>query len=107
MYLSSAEAKGRTDGLARLNELRAKRGLPALEAFSSDEAFVDAILAERRLELVGEGFRWFDLVRTGRYEKTLGLDSKYTVLPIPEEQINRSKGVLKQNPVWESTNIGE
>ena len=107
MYLISAEAKGRTDGLARLNELRAKRGLPALEAFSSDEAFVDAILAERRLELVGEGFRWFDLVRTGRYEKTLGLDSKYTVLPIPEEQINRSKGVLKQNPVWESTNIGE
>ena len=56
--------------------------------------------AERRLELAGEGFRWFDLVRTGRYEATLGLDSRYNVLPIPEEQINRSKGVLKQNPVW-------
>ena len=100
MYLISAEAQGRSAGLGRLNELRNKRGLPALEAFASEEEFVDAILAERRLELAGEGFRWFDLVRTGRYEATLGLDSRYNVLPIPEEQINRSKGVLKQNPVW-------
>lgn len=100
MYLISAEAKGRTAGLGRLNELRTKRGLPEIGVPATDDAYIDAILAERRLELAGEGFRWFDLVRTGRYEATLGLDSRYNVLPIPEEQINRSKGVLKQNPVW-------
>ena len=100
MYLISAEAQGRTDGLLRLNDLRLKRGLPKLDEFTADSDYIDAIIAERRLELAGEGFRWFDLVRTGRYETTLALDSKYTVLPIPEEQINRSRGVLKQNPVW-------
>ena len=100
MYLISAEAKGRTDGLSRLNELRLKRGLPEYDSFATDREFIDAILAERRLELAEEGFRWFDLVRTGRYEATLGLSAKYTILPVPEEQINRSRGVLKQNPLW-------
>lgn len=103
MYLISAEAKGKDDGLARLNELRAQRGLPALDEFASESAFIDAIIAERRLELAEEGFRWFDLVRTGRYESALNLSQKYTVFPIPEEQIDRSRGVLKQNPLWEGT----
>ena len=107
MFLISAEGQGRTAGLARLNELRAKRGLHSFESFASEEDFIDAILAERRLEFAGEGFRWFDLVRTGRYERTLGLDARYNVLPIPEEQINRSKGVLKQNPVWATVNTEE
>lgn len=100
MYLISAEAQGRTNGLARLNELRAQRGLPGYDSFATDDEFVDAILAERRLELAQEGFRWFDLVRTGRYEAALGLNARYNVLPVPEEQINRSNGVLKQNPLW-------
>lgn len=104
MYLISAEAQGRNAGLDRLNELRAKRELPAYEAFTSESEFVDAILAERRLEFAGEGFRWFDLVRTGRYSGTLGLDARYNVLPLPEEQIKRSKGVLVQNPVWSGIN---
>ena len=99
MYLISAEAKGRADGLARLNELRTKRGLAKLANIDTDDDFIDAILAERRLELATEGFRWFDLARTGRIE-TIGLDKKYAVMPIPETQIERSNGILTQNPLW-------
>lgn len=99
MYLISAEAKGRLDGVDRLNDLRVKRGLKEVLPFTTDEAFIDAILAERRLELATEGFRWFDLARTGRIE-TIGLDAKYAVMPIPEAQIERSNGVLTQNPLW-------
>lgn len=104
MYLISAEGRGRTDGLSRLNDLRTFRGLSAYDGFSSDEAFLDAILAERRVELIQEGFRWFDLVRTGKYTSTLGLGEQYCVLPVPETQIERSKGVLVQNPLWVVSN---
>lgn len=99
MYLISAEAKGRVNGLSRLNELRTKRGLTEYAAFDNDSEYIEAVLKERRLELIGEGFRWFDLVRTGRYETALGLDTRYTVLPIPDREIELNSN-LKQNPIW-------
>lgn len=100
MYLISSEGQGYPDGLARLNELRVHRGLsPAAPA--SQEEFIDAVLEERRLELFGEGFRWFDLVRTGRYEETVGVDSRYTVLPIPARELTLNKK-LKQHPLWDA-----
>lgn len=98
MYLISAEGRGLSGGLDRLNELRAFRGLPAVHP-ESEEDFLDAVLEERRLELFGEGFRWFDLVRTGRYEDTVGLDARYTVLPIPSRELTLNKK-LKQHPLW-------
>lgn len=106
MYLISAEGKGRKDGVARLNDLRAKRGLAPHGVFTNDDSFIDAILAERRLELVQEGFRWFDLVRTGRYSTLMGLDPKYMVMPLPSAQVERSNGKLIQHTLWaaESSN---
>ena len=100
MYLISAEGQGYPEGLGRLNELRVHRGLsPAAPA--SEEEFLDAVLDERRLELFGEGFRWFDLVRTGRYEKTVSVDSRDTVLPIPARELTLNKR-LKQHPLWDA-----
>lgn len=101
MYLISAECKGLSGGgLDRLNELRAARGLEAVNP-TDDETFLDAVLHERRLELFGEGFRWYDLVRTGRYATTLGVDPKYSVLPIPARELPLNSN-LKQHPLWSS-----
>lgn len=102
MYLISAEGKGLAGGgLARLNELRRARGLQDLSpAPKNEEEFIDAILAERRLEFLGEGFRWYDLVRTGRYMKKTGLPEKYTVFPIPQKQLDLNTVNLHQNELW-------
>ncbi|MDE7443929.1 MAG: RagB/SusD family nutrient uptake outer membrane protein, partial [Muribaculaceae bacterium] len=89
-------------GLNRLNELRAKRGLKPVSASTEDE-FITLILAERRLELLCEGFRWFDLVRTGRLESTRGFEHKYNRLPIPSREMSLNK-LLKQNSYWATEN---
>lgn len=100
MYLISAEAKGKAAGLERLNQLKEKRGLSAIAEPATEEKYIDEIIAERRLELASEGFRWFDLVRTGRYCKVMNLPERYTVLPIYEREIELSNGVLVQHPFW-------
>lgn len=102
MYLISAEGKGLAGGgLERLNELRRFRGLGDA-APTTEEEFLDAVLEERRMELFGEGFRWFDLVRTGKYEATVGVESKYTVMPVPSRELILNK-LLEQHPLWKSS----
>ena len=100
MYLISAECQGYPKGLDRLNELRSFRGLDAVNP-SDQESFIDAVLHERRLELFGEGFRWYDLVRTGRYTSVIGVDDKYSVLPIPARELSLNSN-LQQHPLWSS-----
>ncbi|MCK9159795.1 MAG: RagB/SusD family nutrient uptake outer membrane protein [Bacteroidaceae bacterium] len=61
---------------------------------------LDNILLENRLEFVGEGHRYFDLVRTGNAVSVLGSrgyteDKKY--LPIPQSEIDKAEGTLTQN----------
>lgn len=103
MYLISAECLGLDGGgLERLNELRRFRGLEDVNP-TDEEAFLDAILQERRLELFGEGFRWYDLVRTGKYTSTVGVDAKYTVLPIPARELSLN-GNLHQHLLWQAKN---
>lgn len=65
-------------------------------------ALYDFILAERRLEFVGEGLRFFDLVRTGQAaSKITGFTAgKNEVFPIPIEEIQFSGGNWKQNPIY-------
>ena len=99
MYLIAAEGKGIAGGgLNYLNELRAKRGLAAVEA-KNDTELLTAVLHERRLEFLGEGFRWFDLVRTGRFTEELDLSQKYTVFPIPQRERDLNPN-LAQNELW-------
>ena len=100
MYLISAECQGLENGLDRLNELRRYRGLENVNP-SDEEAFLDAILQERRLELFGEGFRWYDLVRSGKFQSVVGVDEKYTILPIPARELSLNKN-LHQHPLWQA-----
>lgn len=65
LLLMRAEAKQRTNdptALTDLNTLRTNRGV-AIGA-EVGAALLDAILLQRRVELLGEGHRWFDLRRT-------------------------------------------
>jgi hypothetical protein len=95
MYLISAEAQG-TSGLSRLNELRRFRGLTDI-ASADVNAYQDAVQLERRKELLGEGFRWFDLVRLGKAQPVLGISETQLKLPIPESEIVLDN-LLTQNP---------
>ncbi len=95
MYLISAEAQGRSQGMQRLNELRAKRGLPAVYP-ATDQAFLDAILLERKMELLAENFAYVDLIRTGMAKQELNLMDYQLLLPIPSSE-RRVNGNLSQN----------
>ena len=86
-----------------LNQVRKRAGLQ-----TELEPTIDNILQERHLEFVGEGKRYWDLVRTDRAASTLVPDEygyrtnawtpnkKY--LPIPQSEIDRAHGTLTQNP---------
>jgi hypothetical protein len=75
-----------------------------------DRAFGDAIHRltvsteviwdERRVELAGEGFRFFDLVRTGKAAQEIDgfVAGKNELFPIPAEEIQFSSGNWAQNP---------
>ena len=71
------------------------------------EPTIDNIIEERRLEFVGEGKRYWDLIRTGKAASVLVPDEygyrtntwsankKY--LPIPQGEIDAAQGTLTQN----------
>ncbi len=69
-----------------------------IEASGSD--LTNAIYQERRLELVGEGHRFFDLVRTDKATTAIEgfVANKNEVFPIPIQEIQFSNGNWEQNP---------
>ncbi|WP_025742263.1 RagB/SusD family nutrient uptake outer membrane protein [Aquimarina pacifica] len=80
-----------------LNRVRSRAGLADITLTGTP--LVDAIYAERRVELVGEGHRFFDLVRTGRAAAEISGFStgKNEVFPIPVEEIEFANGNWDQN----------
>ncbi|MBI3138384.1 MAG: RagB/SusD family nutrient uptake outer membrane protein [Sphingobacteriales bacterium] len=95
-YLMEAEALGATGARAQalLDAVRARVGL------SSVPVSMAAIKAERRLELAGEGHRFFDLVRWGDAASKLAgrgfVANKNEIFPIPFRELQGTK--LVQNP---------
>ncbi|MFC0655232.1 RagB/SusD family nutrient uptake outer membrane protein [Mongoliitalea lutea] len=107
IYFIRAEAAVFTNndpnaGLADLNTVRTRAGLEPLSGFASTDAFVDALLQERRVELNYEGHRFFDLVRYNRIGTVLGMPDFRKVWPIPRDELLVSQGVLVQNPGYET-----
>lgn len=88
------------DALVPLNSIRIRAGLPAYTTvdFLSPDELVLAILKERRVELLGEGKYWFDLMRTGHASDMGGvLDSRFYLFPINKNQLDQNPK-LQQNP---------
>ena len=103
VLLMAAEALNRggiNDALAQtyLNRVRSRAGLADVTAAGS--ALTDAIYAERRVELVGEGHHFFDLVRTGRASSEIdGFQTgKHELFPIPSIEIELAGNRWAQNP---------
>lgn len=105
--LNAAELMVRTNGdqakaQQYLNDVHHRAGLTDNVA-----ATIDNIISERHYEFVGEGKRYWDLIRTGKAATTLVPDAygyrtnswteskKY--LPIPLSEIDASEGTLTQN----------
>ena len=106
VLLMAAEANSRggiSDAKARgyLNQIR-RRAFGDLnhDISASGVALTDFILAERRVELAGEGHRFFDLVRTGKAaQEIIGFKAaKNELFPIPFEEIQFAGGNWTQNP---------
>ncbi len=98
-YLMEAEALGANGGRAQalLDAVRARVGLDPVPVS------MDAIKAERRLELAGEGHRFFDLVRWGDAASKLAsrgyTANKNEIFPIPNAELLGTK--IIQNPGYE------
>lgn len=105
VLLMAAEAfnRGNLDDTKAQNYLNRVRerafGNTSNNISASGNALTDAIYHERRVELVGEGHHFFDLVRTGRGSEIDGFTSnKNELFPIPIEEIQFSNGNWSQNP---------
>jgi len=103
VLLMAAEALNRggiSDARAKdyLNEVRDRAMLA--DVISTGTNLTNDIYKERRVELVGEGHRFFDLVRTGRAAGAIdGFQvGKNELFPIPIEEIVLSGNQWENNP---------
>lgn len=103
----SNELGNSTEAALNLNLVRVRAGLANATAATQAD-LRDAIALERRLELVGEGQRWFDLLRTGTAIQVMNdwfkangilitISAKNLLMPIPQGQVNTDPSLL-QNP---------
>lgn len=90
-----------------LNMIRNRAGLANTTAANQTD-LRNAIATERRLELIGEGHRWFDLLRTGTAVTVMNqwfkdnnilitIDQHNLLMPVPQSQVNTDPAI-KQNP---------
>ena len=106
VLLMAAEAFNRSginDGKARnyTNLVRNRAGLDDIS--SSGSNLTQDIFKERRLELAGEGQRFFDQVRTGQTNSIPGfMPGKNELFPIPRIEIELAGNRWTQNPGYQN-----
>jgi hypothetical protein len=101
-----------------VNKVRTRAGLASVGPFASKEEALDAVYAERRLELAFENQRWFDLLRMaksyGDPDKPVqvlkkhvfetdwtALYSLYNPIPVPEQRFFTRERLLLPIPQYE------
>ncbi len=111
VLLMAAEAANEANNGVRAEELvemvraRAREGQAVLPkvVFANKTQMRTAIKHERRIELAGEGERFFDLVRWGDALGVLGssgYQNRNMYMPLPQQVIDQSQGALVQNPLY-------
>lgn len=105
--LKSGDAQGAADDINVIRRRGAWPGMEAANEITAADVDLDYVLDERARELVGEGHRWWDLVRTGKLVERVRLHNPeaadniqdyHTVRPIPQDQLDRTLGGYPQNP---------
>lgn len=118
LYLIEAEAQARngnyTAAAAALLPLAVNRDPSYTLSTKTGAALIDEIMTQRRVELWGEGFRFYDLKRLNMPLDRSGGNHTATVtnnllqiqpsdkkwqFQIPQEEINVGNGVVVQNPL--------
>jgi starch-binding outer membrane protein, SusD/RagB family len=110
VLLMLAETENELDNIPAaipyLDSIRLRAGLPGTIAHTQTDLRA-AIDLERRLELVGEGQRWFDLLRSGSAVNVMNkwfkdnsilttIDNHHLLMPVPQGQIDTDPSI-KQN----------
>ena len=110
LHVEALAAINRGDeAIQELNEFRKYRGLASLsfkKDFGSDiRKLINNIFEERRRELIGEGHRWYDLVRRQKILKDnpqlLDLISNGGIYWPVSEEVIKQNSLIHQNPYWE------
>lgn len=128
VLLMYAEARNEASGpeetiYQALNQIRRRAGLPDIDRsrYADQASLREFIRNERRIELAGEGLRYFDIIRWKTAESVLNgqfksmevpgwlpeinvqtrvfLPAKHYVWPIPQIAIDRAVN-LEQHPEW-------
>lgn len=108
LYLLRAEAlvnKGQpTEAIRLLNDVRERAGAKAYSTTEGD--LKDAVIRERRKELIGEGHIWYDMLRNGQLLKYKGtvynkpdLELGSWTVPVAKESFITNP-LLDQTPFW-------
>ncbi len=118
VLLMYAEAQNEASGPDQsvydaINDVRARAGMPALGSGLSADKMREIIRLERRIELAGEGHRWFDIKRWGTANDllskvdepgggvgTLKMEPYQYIWPFPQSEIDINPN-LEQNPGYE------
>jgi hypothetical protein len=85
------------DAVTIINQIRNRAMIGNYAGAVTQEALLDEVFLQRRLELALEGHYFFDLVRTGRVATELsGWDDNDALLPIPQRE-RQANPLLEQN----------
>ncbi len=100
-----AEMNQLNEAVLELNKVRQRANLPDV-SITTQQALIDAVRLERRVELAAEGTRLYDLRRWGIVIEALqAVDkpveaNKHELFPIPQTEVDLHEGAMEQNPNW-------
>lgn len=95
------------DVVAIINKVRVRAGIPSLTSVTFEQ-----LMDERRMEFIGEGIRWFDLMRMpdmiermnnwravdDSYKSIALVKNDFIIYPIPATEKDVKTGLYEQNP---------
>ena len=104
------------EALEAVNDIRERAGCDPVSTNVDATTALNFVKRERRIELMGEGVRWFDEIRYGTWEQNTrdkfnhyknptgtsqaNIRSGNYLCPIPENQMSIKPGTYTQNPDW-------